>query len=145
MSRAEDQLSYRNTKNLPQSTTEALFKVQGGRIHLIDLAGEVTELFQTQTNNMKFIHDPDNGNANVDLCAVLDVTGKAVGTHLRMSGDLSDALESASDVKEQLGDYKPVILNEGSVLLSCSASSTGKAKFSAIWKPLDPGARLVRA
>lgn len=143
--RSEVQLTGRNAASLPQSTAAAIFKVQGGRVQILELAGEVTTVFQSGTNNMKIYHDPDNGNSNVDLCANLDVTAKAVGTILRVNGDLSDALEAASDAQELLGDYKPMVVNAGSLMLNCSASKTGAAKWSILWRPLDPGARVVAA
>lgn len=141
--RSEVQLTSRNAASLPQATTGQIFDVQGGRVQILELAGEVTTAFQTQTNNMKLIMDPDSGGSNVDLCAQLDVTGKAVGTQLRVNGDLSDALEAAADVQELLGDYKPIVAGPGNILLSCSASSTGAAKWSILWRALDPGARVV--
>lgn len=143
--RAETQLTARGAANLPQSTTEAIFKVQGGKVQILEICGEVTTVFQTATNNLKLIQDPDSGGSNVDLCATKDVTGLAVGTSLRITGDLSDALESGVDAQELLGDYKPVVVGPGSILLSASASKTGAAKWSCLWRPLDPGARVVRA
>jgi hypothetical protein len=92
---------------------------------------------------MKILHDPDSGGSDVDLCANLDVTAKAVGTLLRVNGDLSDALEAAADAQELLGDYKPIVVGPGVIKLNTSASSTGKAKWSILWRALDPGARVV--
>lgn len=131
-----------NAKDLPQSTAEALVNVVGGKILLEGVFGEVTTVIQTQTNNAKLVADPTTG-ADVDLCATLDITGDAVGTMYRITGDLSDAMEAAtSGAQELLGDYKPVVVAPGAIDLSCSASSTGAVKWVFLWRALDPYAKL---
>ena len=143
--RSEVQLTARGAASLPQSTASAIFKVQGGKVQVLGIFGEVTTVMQTQTNNVKLIADPTTG-ADVDLCATLDCTADAVGTMYHITGDLSDALiADTSGAAEALADYQPVIVAPGDIDLSCSASSTGAAKWSVLWRPLDPGARVVAA
>ena len=143
--RAETQLTARGANTLPQSTAAAIFNVQGGKVQILELCGEVTTLTPSGANNTKLIANPTTG-ADVDLCATLDIASKAVGVMLRVNGDLSDALEAAtSGAQELLGDYKPMVVAPGTIDLSCSASKTGAIKWSCLWRPLDPGARVVAA
>lgn len=131
--------------DLPQSTTEALFNVNNGKVKILGIYGEVTTVIQSQTNNAKLTANPDTG-ADVDLCANLDLTGDAVGTMYGITGDLSDALlEATSGALETLGDYKPVVVAPGTIDLTCSASSTGAIKWTVEWEPIDLHATVTRA
>jgi len=132
----------RATGALPQTTASALFTVTG-RIRLLDIIGEVTTIFQTQTNNTKLIANPTVG-ADVDMCAVLNTTAAAVGTTFTITGTLATAMQqNANGVL--VAQAAPLIIPAGTIDLSCSASSTGAAKWMVRYVPLDPGARVIAA
>ena len=140
-------MTNRGTASLPQTTASALFKVQGGRVLVMGIYGEVTTIVQTQTNNAKLISDPTVG-ADVDLCATLDLTADAVGTMYGITGDFSDAMKTATSGALEIGstdNIQGVVVAAGNINLSCSASSSGEVKWSILWRPLDEYARVVRA
>lgn len=142
--RSEAQITTRNSATLPQTTQTPVFKVQGGRVLVFELGGKVTVATPSGTNNTKYVANPDVGN-DVDLCATVDLASKAIGTLARVNGDLSDALELSNGAQEILNDYRPVLVDVGTIDLSCSASKTGEMLHSIRWCPLDEGARVVRA
>jgi hypothetical protein len=75
---------------LPQTTTTALFKVNG-RIQILGLYGEVVTTIQTQTNAAKFQLVPTIG-TTVDLCSTTNITALPVGSQLSITGTLANAL-----------------------------------------------------
>tara|TARA_Y100000310_G_scaffold50965_1_gene47032 strand:- start:7104 stop:7799 length:696 start_codon:yes stop_codon:yes gene_type:complete len=131
------------TAALPQTTDGTLFTITGGRVLLTLIVGEVTTVIQTQANNMKLKFNPDASGADQDLCAVLDVTGDAVGELYTISGTVGDALRS--DLLIGLASLKgeTMILSEGLIELDCSASNTGSVKWSMWYYPLDLGATVA--
>lgn len=133
----------RLTANLPQTTAHALFTISGGRIALVQIVGEVTTAIQTQLDNTKLIGNPTAG-TDVDLCAVLNITAKEVGTLFGITGVLADALLGAN-AGALSGQDRRVILNAGTLDLSCAASNTGQVKWSIFYHAIDPGALVVAA
>lgn len=133
---------HRPTANLPQSTAYAIYTVSGGRILLTQIIGEVTTVIQTQACNTKLVFDPTAAGSDVDLCAVLDITAKAVGTLFGITGTLANALQSGLMI---LGQATPHILQPGTIKLDCAASNTGQVKWTARYVPIDVGARLAAA
>lgn len=135
----------RATATLPQKTAEALFNVVGGRVAITQIVGQVTTAIQAQANNTKLTANPTTGTA-VDMCAVLDIASDEVGTLYGISGTISDndALIgiNAGLVPAQLRD---VIVNVGSIDLSCAASSTGSVKWVLFYYPIDDGAYVEAA
>lgn len=131
----------RPTATLPQTAVGALFTVAGGRIAIMSIIGEVTTVIQTQANNTKIVHDPTAVGSNVDLCAVLSITAKAVGTLFGISGVFADAMLSGLAIP----GMAPVIVQAGTIALDCAASNTGSVKWTIRWMPLDVGATVVAA
>jgi hypothetical protein len=133
----------RATAALPQTATGTLFTVSGGRILLTGIVGEVTTVIQTQANNTKLVHTPTTGSA-VDLCAVLNISAKEVGTLFGITGLFSDALVGANACAGVM-PRNPVVLPIGNLGLSCAASNTGSVKWSITWVPLDDAGVVVAA
>src|SRR3990172_13372609 len=109
----------RATATLPQSTAAAIFNITGGRVKITNVVGEVTTLIQTQLNNTKLVANPTVG-TSVDMCAVLDITADEVGCLYGMTGTPADAL-IGTNAGLTPGMLKTLILNTGSIDLSCSA------------------------
>ena len=130
----------RATATLPQSTVGNLFTVSTGRVLLTGIIGEVTTVIQTQANNTKIVFDPTVTGANVDLCAILDITADAIGTLYSITGTVANAMLSGFAVQAQL---TPIVLQPGAIALSCSASSTGSVKWDMWYLPLDTGAMVA--
>lgn len=133
----------RATANLPQTTQSALFTITGGRILLTSIVGEVTTIIQTQANNTKLVGNPTTG-TDVDICAVLSITAKEVGTLFGITGLFSDALVGANAGAGVL-PRNPVVIPVGTLDLSCAASNTGQVKWSITYVPLDDNASVAAA
>lgn len=133
----------RLTGNLPQSAAGALFTVVGGKVRLLHIVGEVTTVIETQANDTKLVCNPTVG-ADVDLCAVLDITADAVGTMYHVTGILANAMVATTSgaFAAQAGE---VIVAPGTIDLDCAASNTGQAKWTLQYIPLDDGATVVAA
>ncbi len=127
---------------LPQSTQGALFTITGGRILITELIGEVTTIIQTQADNTKIVSNPTVG-GDIDLCAVLDITGDAVGTLYGITGTFANAMIGAGAAKP--AQATAVVVPAGSLDLNCAASNTGAVKWKMWYMPLDPNVRVVAA
>jgi hypothetical protein len=132
----------RAAANLPQSTQTAYFTVTG-RCLVTQIIGEVTTVIQTQANNTKLVSNPTVG-ADVDLCAVNDITGDTVGTIYNITGTLADAMIATASgaVKEQVSG---IIVTAGTIDLNCAASSTGATKWTVHYIPIDAGSSITAA
>jgi len=133
----------RATADLPATTQSALFTITGGRVMILGIVGEVTTVIQTQANNTKLVSNPTTG-TDVDICAVLSITAKEVGTLFGITGLFSDALVGANAGATVL-PRNPVVLPAGTLDLSCAATNTGKVKWSLWYLPLDDGAYVTAA
>ncbi|NUT23283.1 MAG: hypothetical protein HOV77_29285 [Hamadaea sp.] len=136
----------RATATLPQTTAGALFTVFGGKVLITSLVGEVTTVIQTQADNTKLTFDPVDAGATQDLCAVLDITGDAVGTCYSLTGTPATAMQDALNfLPSNKVLAQPLVLKPGSILLDCAASNTGSVKWDLTYIPLDNGASVAAA
>jgi hypothetical protein len=133
----------RDTDTIPQTTTEALFTVVGGRVAITQIIGEVTTAIQNQANNTKLVSNPTDG-TDADLCAVLNIAADEKGTLYGITGISSDALigVNAGALRGQTVD---VIVPPGTIDLNCAASSTGAVKWTLFYYPIDVGAYVEAA
>lgn len=130
----------RATADLPQTATGNLFTITGGRVLIMQIMGEVTTIIQNQACNTKISHDPDVG-AAADLCAVLDIANKAVGTNFGITGTVANAMVGASHAY-LVAQAAPMILPAGVITLTTAASNTGKVKWDVLYVPIDEGAAI---
>ena len=133
----------RATATLPQTATGSLFTVAGGRILLTSIVGEVTTVLGATATNAKLISTPTTGTA-VDLCAVLAVANKEVGTLFGITGLFSDALVGAN-AGASVVPRNAVVVPIGNIGLNTSANNTGSVKWSITYVPLDDGASVTAA
>jgi len=136
-------ITKRATATLPQTTTGAIFTITGGRVVITSLIGTVTTVIQTQVNNTKLTSAPTTGTAT-DMCAVLDISAKEVGTQLSVIGPPATALYGPNAGLGQLMT-NPQIVPIGNILLNCAASNTGAVSWTCTWFALDDNAKLVAA
>lgn len=133
---------HRALATLPATAATPYFTVTG-RVKLISIIGEVTTLVQTQACNAKLISNPTVG-ADVDLCAVLDITASAVGAQFSITGTLANAM-----VKTTSGagvfQAAPLLIMPGTIDFSTSATNTGATKWRVEYVPVDAGARIFAA
>ena len=131
----------RATAALPQTTAETLVTITGGRVILANIIGEVTTVIQTQADNTKLVFNPTEAGASTDICAVLNITAKAVGTLFSITGTVATALQSGLWLTTTIGT--PLILSEGTIELDCAASNTGSVQWDVYYLPLDEGATVA--
>lgn len=131
----------RATAALPQTTAETLVTITGGRVILANIIGEVTTVIQTQADNAKLVFNPTEAGASTDICAVLNITAKAVGTLFSITGTVATALQSGLWLTTTMAT--PLILSEGTIDLDCAASNTGNVQWDVYYLPLDEGATVA--
>ena len=131
----------RATAALPQTTAETLVTITGGRVILANIIGEVTTVIQTQADNTKLVFNPTEAGASTDICAVLNITAKAVGTLFSITGTVATALQSGLWLTTTMAT--PLILSEGTIDLDCAASNTGSVQWDVYYHPLDEGATVA--
>lgn len=128
---------------LPQTAAAALFNVRGGRVAILGLVGKVTTVIETQANNTKLVATPDTG-TSLDICAVLDISADEVGCQYGITGVPGDALIGANAGAAPFCS-RPLIVNAGTIDLSCAASNTGAIEWQIRYLPIDPGAYVEAA
>lgn len=133
---------YRATAALPATTASAIFTVTG-RVKIIDIKGVVTTVIQTQANNTKLIANPTVG-ADVDLCAVNDITADAVGTVYSITGTLANAMVATTS-GAGVFQAAPLTVEAGTIDLSCAATNTGSVSWYIEYLPITAGAKIVAA
>jgi hypothetical protein len=136
---------------LPQTATQTIFTVSGGRVVLTGVLGEVTVILGATATSLNLVHTPTVGTVG-DLCAAMVCTSDAVGTLYSITGVPADLMSA-----EKIGgvvapvDYntgwmlRPLVLPVGNLGLKASANDTGQVKWSVVWVPFDDGARVVAA
>jgi hypothetical protein len=131
----------RATDTLPATTTETIFEVEGGRILLKALIGEITTAIQAQACNLSVNVDTDAG-AAVVLASTLEINADAVGQYYGVEGDGTALITVA-------GGYAPicnnggVVIGPGAITLTTSATNTGSVKWDLYYLPLDANAYVT--
>jgi hypothetical protein len=130
----------RATATLPQTATDVLYTITGGRILLVSIIGEVTTVIQTQANNTKLTFNPTATGSSTDICANLSTTADAVGTLYGITGTIANAMTENLLMAVDQGN---LILSEGTIDLTCASSNTGSVKWDMFYIPLDEGATVA--
>lgn len=134
----------RDDEAIATTDDKPLFTVAGGRVLLVALVGQVGTVVQTQANTALVKLNPTSG-SDVDLCAGLDITATAAGTHLTITGDVTDNLVASDSVTGNPVLTSPLVLPEGDIELETSADSTGTVQWTAVYVPFDDGASMAVA
>jgi hypothetical protein len=145
--RSIHKISERPTALPPQTADQALFRITGGKVRIKSIIGEVTTAIGAVANNTKLKHNPSGTGSDVDLCAVLDITGDAVGTLYSIVGVVATALKSTTLWIVLPADDLPaqgLVLAPGDIEIDCAGSSvTGAIKWTLIWEPVDAGGNVA--
>lgn len=132
---------------LPQSVTQNIYTIAGGRILLVALFGEVTTVIQAQATTIKFTSTPTTGSAiDLNTATGSDLTGKEVGARVTpanppASGTAAVITNAGYTNLEPLHLVIPI----GVISVTTVASSTGGLKYDLIYVPLDDGASVTAA
>jgi hypothetical protein len=135
-------VANRASATLPATAATPYFTVTG-KVKILNIIGEVTTVVQTQACNGKLIANPTVG-ADVDLCAVLDITAGAVGALFTITGTLANAMIKTVSAAVP-SQASPVIVTAGTIDLSTSATNTGATKWTVVYEPIDPGSMVLPA
>jgi len=127
---------------LPATAAGALFTVTG-KILVVDIIGEVTTIIQTQANNTKLVANPTVG-ADVDMCAVLDISADAVGSTYQITGTLANAMVNTPGGCG-VAQAGRLVVHGGTIDLDCAATNTGAIKWTLHWIPIEEDANVVAA
>jgi hypothetical protein len=130
----------RATDTLPQTATETIFEVEGGRIALLALIGEVTTAIQNQACNFSYVVDSDAGAAD-DLGSAVSVANLGVGVYITAEGDGTAALTGGVGWGQAC--LTPVVVGPGAIQVTTSASNTGSVKYDLYYLPLDEAAYVT--
>src|SRR3990167_2752736 len=134
----------RPTLDLPQTTTEQLFRVYGGRVLVHLLIGEVTTVIQG-TDPVPSIRASrlDAAGALVgtadEVASTPDISSDEVGTVYVIEGDTT-AILSTQAAPQQAAPATTFIMPQGQILFKTTANKTGKIKWDIWYQPLDEGA-----
>ncbi|MDD4986714.1 MAG: hypothetical protein PHQ43_13215 [Dehalococcoidales bacterium] len=130
---------------LPQTNTQDIFSVVGGRIRLKLLVGEVTVIIGGVANSTYFRFTPTGG-AATDLCAAgTDVNADAVRTMYGITGIVTDAmLKGVGLVPAPTQD---TILKAGTIHIRCLGNDGGggRVQYALTYVPIDVGAYVLAA
>ncbi len=125
---------------LPQTTTQSIFNVVGGRVQMTGILGTVTTLLGTP-GNLSLEANPTVGTASV-LCAVVASSTNEVGTLISITGLVGTAMlcDDAGGVAMQ---GNPIAVDVGVIDFRTSGSSTGAIQWSIWYIPLEDGAYVT--
>lgn len=143
------ELVSRAAKTVPQTTTEQLFRVYGGRVLVKALIGEVTTIMPATDAQLSVLSKKlDNAGAAVGTAVTIASTvtsaNREVGGTFYVEGD-GTALVAANAGNVLIGSNSGQwICPQGEIYLNAAASSTtGAIKWDLWYQPLDPGAYVV--
>jgi hypothetical protein len=124
---------------LPQSAQVAKFTVVG-KCEITSFGGKVGTVIETQANNTKIVSNPTVG-TDYDMCAVLDISADEASSLYSISGTATDAMVGGTH--GVAGMLRSVIIDDGTIDVSCAASNTGTASWFLTYVPLEDGASIV--
>lgn len=128
----------RPSANLPQTTTQDLFIVSGGAVSLLAVIGEITTGIQAQSTNINVY-----GGSTMTPWWSSNISSQPAGKYLGWDETATTAI--ADTVIRSIPRY-PLTLHDGVVIkLSSDANSAGQIKWTALYRPIDAGAKIVGA
>lgn len=130
----------RAAATVPATATETIFNVEGGRIALLALVGEVTTAIQNQVCTLTVQVDSDAGAAD-DFGAAVSIANLGVGTMLSVEGDGTAGLTAGIGWAQAC--LTPVIVAPGIITITTSATNTGAMKWDLYYLPLDEAAYVT--
>lgn len=135
----------RATATLPQTAQGALFTVTGGRVIVTGLVGEVTTAVQAQATTVQIVGNPTTGTDVNWTNTTGDINGKEVGSLVTLPATLGGTASVQTAGGNVLALGSGFVAAVGTIDLKTGASSTGSAKWSITYIPLDDGASVAAA
>ena len=133
---------------LPQTTTQQIFRVYGGRVWVRLLIGEVTTVIQSTDPVLKVSSErvTDAGvlvGTVYDIASTLDMSSDEVGTIYTVEGDGTAIISPQLAGAGYFGAVAGFIQPQGTIYITTGASKTGAIKWDLWYQPLDEGAYAV--
>ena len=136
---------YRATATLPASTAGALFTIADGIVLMTAIYGEVTVAVGA-TDSMKLTANPTTATAtDTDLCTAVDMDACDIGDLLSITGTPGDGMLVSHKGAVQLQTPKGIFLQQGTLDLHCTATTTGSIAWTIFYVPAEEGANIVVA
>ena len=129
---------------LPASTTGNIFTVSGGRVLVTLLTGEVTTVVQAQACNLSVVHVTTVG-GDITLASTVDINADEAGTLYVVEGDGTALVPQSSGAVLYSSGSGPMVLAEGTMNITTSATNTGATSWELWYFPLDSGASVASA
>lgn len=130
-----------------ENGADALFNVKGGRILLLGLVGQITDVMDATATTLKITANPDTG-SDTDLCiASASIATEEVGTMFTLPAAVGSALTISSTMGAAPLTAPPVfVVAPGTLdLVAGVGANAGKAKWDLFYVPLDKGAYVEAA
>lgn len=141
------QILERPTALPPQGAAAAIFRISGGKIRVLGIYGDVTTTIGAVANATKLQFVSTTPGSTTDLCATLDITGKAAGSIFSVVGVLATAMKVTTNNLVVPADNIPqpgVVLGPGDIKVNCAGSSvTGAIKWTLVYENVDAGANVA--
>lgn len=140
-------LVERAAATIPQTATQSIFTVAGGRIVVTGLVGEVTTAIGAVATTLSIGLTPTVGSSSLDsVSSASAITSKQVGVLL------APALTAGNGLAVGTNAGFPVqiagsafTVPAGSITITTSASTTGAIKWALLYVPLDADATVAAA
>ena len=127
---------------LPQTSTQHLFTITGGRVLVRLLFGEVTTIIQSTDPVAKITSTPTTGTA-VDVASTVDLSSLEAGGLLIVEGDGTALIKGNAGASFFANGAHEFIAPIGYIDLITGASKTGATKWDLYYVPLDDGASVA--
>lgn len=135
----------RELDTLPQTATESIFTIAGGRVLITLLFGEVTTAIQNSDPVAKITANPTTG-SSIDVASTVDLSSLEIGGFILCEGDGTALIKSnAGSAPGAASSSRPWIVNTGTLDLTTGASKTGAVKWDLFYVPIDEGASVTAA
>lgn len=135
---------------VPQSTTDIIFRVYGGRVLVHRLLGEVTVVISGTDPQISILSKALNAAGDTAIGTAVTVASSAtianleVGGSVWPEGDATAIIKSNAGAVAVAGTWQQWIAPRGEIYLNAAASSTtGSMKWDIWYQPLDEGAFVV--
>lgn len=132
------------SETLPQTATQHLFVVTGGRVWVTMLLGQVTTVIQNSDPVAKVTATPTTGTA-VDVASTVTLTSAEAGSLLSVEGDGTAIVLNTAGAACPASGVGRWVCAVGYIDLITGASKTGATKWDLFYIPFDDGASVASA
>lgn len=130
------------SKALPATTTGAIFTVTW-LVEIISIVWVVTTVIQTQACNLKI--STLSNSTTTDICADLNISADAAQSRMSITGTFANAMINTAAWVPVARQATAVVAQEGTIILTTSATNTGAIRWSVLYRPLQAGSKVVAA